>query len=98
MGLAAMGAAEGRAVVIADSRLAENAGWDRALLGLELQYLTELEIDFDVTVTPDKCLELCWGQQFWRGPRRSHPPSDSKTGRDGSGRHPRLLAPPGDRA
>jgi DNA modification methylase len=37
--------------VIADNRLAENAGWDRALLGLELQYLTELEIDFDVTVT-----------------------------------------------
>src|SRR3982075_2280030 len=43
--------AETRAYVIADNRLAENAGWDRALLGLELQYLTELEIDFDVTVT-----------------------------------------------
>jgi ParB-like chromosome segregation protein Spo0J len=43
--------AEIRAYVIADNRLAENAGWDRALLGLELQYLTELEIDFDVTVT-----------------------------------------------
>jgi hypothetical protein len=37
--------------VIADNRLAENAGWDRALLGLELQYLTELEIDFDATIT-----------------------------------------------
>jgi len=24
---------------------------DRTLLGIELQYLTELEIDFDVTVT-----------------------------------------------
>src|SRR3982074_385305 len=43
--------AEIRADGIADNRLAENAGWDRALLGLELQYLTELEIDFDVTVT-----------------------------------------------
>jgi ParB-like chromosome segregation protein Spo0J len=43
--------AEIRAYVIADNRLAENAGWDRGLLGLELQYLTELEIDFDVTVT-----------------------------------------------
>src|SRR6202051_4522169 len=49
--LSAMSETEIRAYVIADNRLAENAGWDRALLGLELQYLTELEIDFDVTVT-----------------------------------------------
>jgi DNA modification methylase len=49
--LSAMSEAEIRAYVIADNRLAENAGWDRALLGLELQYLTELEIDFDATVT-----------------------------------------------
>jgi ParB-like chromosome segregation protein Spo0J len=49
--LSAMSEAEIRAYVIADNRLAENAGWDRTLLGLELQYLTELEIDFDVTVT-----------------------------------------------
>src|SRR5258705_13127699 len=49
--LSAMTEAEIRAYVIADNRLAENAGWDRALLGLELQYLTELDIDFDVTVT-----------------------------------------------
>jgi len=31
-----MSEAEIRAYVIADNRLAENAGWDRALLGLEL--------------------------------------------------------------
>jgi DNA modification methylase len=49
--LSDMGEAEIRAYVIADNRLAENAGWDRALLGIELQYLTEIEIDFDVTVT-----------------------------------------------
>jgi DNA modification methylase len=49
--LSDMSEAEIRAYVIADNRLAENAGWDRALLGLELQYLSELEIDFDVTVT-----------------------------------------------
>jgi DNA methylase/ParB-like nuclease family protein len=49
--LSDMSEAEIRAYVIADNRLAENAGWDRALLGIELQYLTELEIDFDVTVT-----------------------------------------------
>ena len=38
--LSAMSEAEIRAYVIADNELAENAGWDRNLLGLELQYLT----------------------------------------------------------
>src|ERR1700682_5438478 len=61
--LLAMRKAEIRAYVIADNRLAENAGWDRALLGIELQYLTELEIDFDVTVTgfdlPEIDLLIC---------------------------------------
>jgi DNA modification methylase len=49
--LARMSEADLRAYVIADNRLAENAGWDRELLGLELQYLSELDIDFDLTVT-----------------------------------------------
>src|SRR5258708_15948758 len=49
--LSDMSEAEIRAYVIADNRLAENAGWDRVLLGIELQYLTELDIDFDVTIT-----------------------------------------------
>jgi DNA modification methylase len=61
--LSAMSEAEIRAYVIADNRLAENAGWDRALLGIELQYLTELEIDFDVAVTgfdlPEIDLLIC---------------------------------------
>src|ERR1700759_1818623 len=39
-----------RAYVIADNKLAENAGWDRALLALELQELS-VELDFDVTIT-----------------------------------------------
>ncbi|MGY4513632.1 site-specific DNA-methyltransferase [Bradyrhizobium sp. USDA 3650] len=46
-----MSEAEIRAYVIADNKLAENAGWDKRLLGLELQYLSEIEIDLDVTVT-----------------------------------------------
>ncbi len=40
-----------RAYVIADNRLAENAGWDRELLAIEFQYLSELDLDFDATVT-----------------------------------------------
>jgi DNA modification methylase len=39
-----------RAYVIADNKLAENAGWDRTLLALELQELS-IELDFDVTIT-----------------------------------------------
>jgi len=39
-----------RAYVIADNRLAEQAGWDRNLLRLELQELS-VELNFDVTVT-----------------------------------------------
>jgi ParB-like chromosome segregation protein Spo0J len=49
--LSAMSEAEIRAYVIADNRLAENAGWDRNLLGLEFQYLSSLDIDFDATLT-----------------------------------------------
>ncbi len=39
-----------RAYVIADNRLAENAGWDKRLLALELKELSVIP-DFDVTVT-----------------------------------------------
>ena len=40
-----------RAYVIADNKLAENAGWDRELLAIELQGLIGLDLDFDVTIT-----------------------------------------------
>jgi ParB/RepB/Spo0J family partition protein len=43
--------AEIRAYVLADNKLAENAGWDQGLLALELQYLSELDLDFDLTIT-----------------------------------------------
>ena len=47
-----------RAYVLADNRLAEIAGWDEELLALELQDLTELEIDFDVTITGFEAAEI----------------------------------------
>src|SRR5215475_10180006 len=40
--LSDMSEAEIRAYVITDNKLAENAGWDRNLLALELQYLSDL--------------------------------------------------------
>lgn len=49
--LSGMSQADIRAYVMADNKLAENAGWDEKLLGLELQYLSELDIDFDVSIT-----------------------------------------------
>lgn len=42
---------ERRAFVIADNRLAEMAGWDKDLLALELQSLSDLDLDFDLEIT-----------------------------------------------
>ena len=47
-----------RAYIIADNKLAENAGWDAELLGLELQYLSKLEIDFDISVIGFETAEI----------------------------------------
>lgn len=40
-----------RAYAIADNKLAQNAGWDQELLALEFEYIAELDIDFDLTLT-----------------------------------------------
>jgi DNA modification methylase len=41
-----------RAYMIADNKLAQNAGWDPQILAIEFQYLVNLEsADFDVTIT-----------------------------------------------
>lgn len=40
-----------RAYAIADNKLAENAGWDQELLALEFEYITELDVAFDLTLT-----------------------------------------------
>src|SRR6516162_32570 len=47
--LAHLNAARRRAYVLADNKLALNAGWDRKLLAIELQGL--IDIDFDVELT-----------------------------------------------
>jgi DNA modification methylase len=48
-----------RAYVIADNKLAENAGWDKATLAIELDYLLQLEnVDFDITVTGFEVSEI----------------------------------------
>lgn len=41
-----------RAYILADNKLAENAGWDKGILAIELQHLVSLEnLNFDITVT-----------------------------------------------
>lgn len=46
-----LGEAEVRAYVIADNRLAQNAGWDRELLAIESAYLAGLDLDFELSIT-----------------------------------------------
>jgi DNA modification methylase len=47
--LSHLDAAQRRAYVIADNKLALNAGWDRELLAIELQTLIDLEFDVELT-------------------------------------------------
>lgn len=46
-----MSEAQKRAYIIADNKLALNAGWNEELLAIELQGLLDLDIDFDITLT-----------------------------------------------
>lgn len=43
--------AQKRAYIIADNKLAENAGWDAGLLKVELEALSVLDAEFDLTMT-----------------------------------------------
>ncbi len=47
--------AEKRAYILADNKIAENAGWDPDLLRVELEYLTQIDIDVDVDLTGFRC-------------------------------------------
>src|ERR1700674_3810261 len=40
-----------RAYILADNKPAEKAGWDHSILAIELQHLSSLDLDFDVSVT-----------------------------------------------
>lgn len=48
-----------RAYVIADNKLAENAGWDKSILAIELEHLLTFDCaDFDVTITGFEVAEI----------------------------------------
>jgi DNA modification methylase len=50
--------AQKRALVIADNKLAENAAWDPVILGEELEFLSEIDIDFDISITGFDTVEI----------------------------------------
>jgi DNA modification methylase len=56
--LSRMTEAQMRAYVIADNRLAEKAGWDEEILAIELQTLTEIAPEFDLTITGFEISEI----------------------------------------
>jgi len=43
--------AQKRAYILADNRLAELAGWDNERLAVERQFLSEIDVEFDVEIT-----------------------------------------------
>ncbi|MEQ1523070.1 MAG: DNA methyltransferase [Aestuariivirga sp.] len=56
--LEGMTADQKRAYVLADNKLALNAGWDEDLLALELQGLMEIDLDFDLGITGFSIAEI----------------------------------------
>lgn len=46
-----LSAAEKKAYILADNRIAEKAGWDKKILALELGELIELDTEFEITTT-----------------------------------------------
>src|SRR5262245_14342279 len=81
--------ADKRAYVLADNKLAEQAGWDRELLAIELQGLIELDVDIELTgfeiAEVDLILEEAREASAASGPEDSVPelpsgPAVSRTG------------------
>jgi DNA modification methylase len=50
--------AQKRAYVIADNKLALNAGWDREILAIEFQHLSGLDLEFDIEITGFETAEI----------------------------------------
>lgn len=56
--LAGLGEAGKRAYALADNRVALDAGWDAELVRLELAYIAELDLQFDLTLTGFETAEI----------------------------------------
>ena len=56
--IAGLSEAERRALALADNKIALNAGWDEKLLATELEFLADLQIDLDVSITGFDTVEI----------------------------------------
>jgi hypothetical protein len=54
-----------RALVIADNRIAENAGWDEEMLSLELAELQELDFDLELTGFSSEEIDALLSSDFY---------------------------------
>ncbi|TMV06566.1 site-specific DNA-methyltransferase [Ruegeria sediminis] len=53
-----LSAPEKRTLMLADNKIADNAGWDLDLLAIELADLSEMELNFDIDVTGFETAEI----------------------------------------
>lgn len=67
---------EVRALVIADNRLAELAGWDKDILKIEMQGLAALDLDFDLEITGFDTAELDLLLDPDSEPEKEDPPNE----------------------
>jgi DNA modification methylase len=75
--LSHLDAAQRRAYVLADNKLAENAGWDRELLAVELQALVDLEFDVEITGFSLAEVELVLEEARNSSPEAEHGPDEA---------------------
>ena len=77
-----LSAPEQRALMLADNKIALNAGWDMELLASELADLSELDLDFDLEITGFDVPEI---DLIIEGVKAAEAPADTVEEPDASG-------------
>jgi DNA modification methylase len=75
-----MSAAEKRAYVLADNKIALNAGWDEEILALELKELTASDLDFSIELTGFSIAEVDHLIEGLNGEEPGNPADDALPG------------------
>jgi DNA modification methylase len=82
--LATMTPAQKRAYVLADNKLALNAGWDDEILAVELQELLACDIEFDIDITGFSVTEIDGLIEGLKPEEQGDPADDRLPSEDGS--------------
>lgn len=69
-----------RAYILADNRLAEKAGWDISILAIELQHLTSVDLEIDVSITGFEVPEIDLILQEAAGEKEEEDPIEISSG------------------